>query len=73
YYSVTAQLAKKFNFGLDLSVAYTHAQSKAYSDGIGDQVTSAFSTNTFNVNGTNVHELGYGSYVAPDRIIATVG
>jgi len=73
YYSITAQLSKKFDFGLDFSFAYTHSESKAYSDGIGDQVTSAFSTNTFNVNGTNRHELGYGSYVAPDRIIATVG
>jgi len=73
YYSISAQLSKKFDFGLDLSFAYTRAESKAYSDGIGDQVTSAFSTNTFNVNGTNRHELGYGSYVAPDRIIATVG
>jgi hypothetical protein len=66
-------LHKKFKFGLDLSFAYTRSESKAYGDGIGDQVTSAFSTNTFNVNGTNLHELGYGTYVAPDRIIATVG
>ena len=73
YYSITAQLAKKFNFGLDLSFAYTRSEAKAYSDGVGDQVTSAFSTNTFNVNGTNIHELGYGTYVSPDRIIATVG
>jgi hypothetical protein len=73
YYSLSGQLSKKFNFGLDLSVAYTRSESKAYGDGIGDQVTSAFSTNTFNVNGTNRHELGYGSYVAPDRVIATVG
>lgn len=73
YYSVTAQLAKKFDSGLDLSFAYTHSEAKAYSDGIGDQVTSAFGTNTFNVNGTNVHELGYASYVSPDRIVATVG
>lgn len=73
YYSITAQLSKKFDFGLDLSFAYTRSEAKAYGDGIGDQVTSAFSTNTFNVNGTNKHELGYGTYVAPDRIIATVG
>ena len=73
YYSITAQLAKKFDFGLDLSFAYTRSEAKAYSDGVGDQVTSAFSTNTFNVNGTNTHELGYGTYVSPDRIIATVG
>jgi hypothetical protein len=73
YYSISAQLSKKFKFGLDLSLAYTKSQSKAYSDGIGDQVTSAFSTNTFNVNGTNRHEIGYASYVAPNRIIATAG
>lgn len=73
YYSVSAQLSKKFDFGLDLSFAYTRSESKAYGDGIGDQVTSAFSTNTFGVNGTNEHELGYGTYVSPDRIVATAG
>jgi hypothetical protein len=73
YYSLSAQLRKKFDVGLDLSVAYTRSNSKAYSDGIGDQVTSAFNTNLFSVNGINDHELGYGTYVAPDRVIATVG
>ena len=61
------------NFGLDLSFAYTHSKSRSYSDGIGDQVTSAYKTNTYSVNGINEHELGYGTYVAPDRILATVG
>ena len=42
-------------------------------DGIGDQVTSAFSTNTFNKNGSNVPELGYASYVSPHRILLNVG
>ncbi|MDR3287525.1 MAG: TonB-dependent receptor [Prevotellaceae bacterium] len=73
YYSITAQLHKKFDFGLDLSFAYTRSKAKSYSDGIGDQVTSAFNTNTFGVNGSNDHELGYGSYVSPDRIVATIG
>jgi len=73
YYSLSAQLRKKFDFGLDLSFAYTNSLSKAYGDGIGDQVTSAYSTNLFSKNGINDHELGYGTYVAPDRIIATVG
>jgi hypothetical protein len=73
YYSITAQLRKKFDFGLDLSFAYTHSEAKAYGDGIGSQVSSAFKTNTYAVNGTNQHELGYGSYVAPDRILASVG
>lgn len=73
YYSISAQLRKKFNFGLDLSVAYTRSQSKVYSDGIGDQVTSAYNTNLFSKNGINDHELGNGTFVAPDRVIATIG
>ncbi len=71
YYSITAQLQKSFNFGLDLSVAYTHSQSKAYSDGIGDQVTSAYKTNTYSVGLINDHEIGYGTFVAPHRVLAT--
>ena len=66
-------MRKNFDFGLDLSFAYTHSKSRSYSDGIGDQVTSAYKTNTYSVNGINEHELGYGTYVAPDRILATVG
>jgi len=73
YYSISAQLRKKFNFGLDLSFAYTHSVAKSYGDGIGDQVTSAWKTNTYSRNGANGHEVGYGSYVAPDRIIASLG
>lgn len=73
YYSLSAQLRKKFNFGLDLSFAYTHSYARSYGDGIGDQVTSAYKTNTYSINGINNHELGYGTYVAPDRIIASIG
>ena len=36
-------------------------------------MTSAFSTNTFNKNGSNVPELGYASYVSPHRILLNVG
>ena len=73
YYSISAQLRKNFNFGLDLSLSYTHSKARSYSDGIGDQVSSAYRTNTYSVNGVNDHELGYGTYVAPDRILATIG
>lgn len=73
YYSISAQLRKKFDFGLDLSLAYTRSQSQVYSDGIGDQVTSAYNTNLFSKNGINDHEIGYGTFVAPDRVIATIG
>ncbi|SEG18134.1 TonB-dependent receptor [Parabacteroides chinchillae] len=73
YYSITSQLSKRFNFGLDLSFAYTYSYAKSYGDGIGDQVTSAWKTNTNCINGSNAHEIGYASYVAPNRIIASAG
>ena len=73
YYSVTGQLSKKFNFGLDLMAAYTYAEGKNVTDAIGDQVTSAYNTNAFGVHGSNVHELGYSSYVTPNRVIFNVG
>jgi len=73
YYSISAQLSKMFDFGLNVSFAYTHSQAKSYTDGLGDQVTSSYKTGTYSVNGVNEHEIGYGSYVAPDRIIASIG
>ena len=72
YYSITASLAKKFDFGLDAKIAYTFSKAKSYGDGIGDQVTSAYKTNRYSVNGMNDLETGYGTYVAPNRIIASV-
>lgn len=71
YYSLTASLAKRFNFGLDLSFAYTHSYAKSYGDGIGDQVSSAYYTNRYSINGNNDMETGYGTYVSPNRILAS--
>ena len=73
YASVSAQVSKTWGFGLSLMAAYTYSSAKNVIDGIGDQVTSAFSTNTFNKNGSNVPELGYASYVSPHRILLNVG
>ena len=73
YYSVTGQLSKDFKCGLNLMAAYTYAVGKNVIDGIGDQVTSAFNTNTFGVHGTNNHELGYSSYVSPNRVLVNAG
>lgn len=73
YYSISAQLRKSFAFGLNLAVAYTHSGGKSYGDGIGDQVSSAYKTNTYSVGANNDHELGYGTYIAPDRVIASIG
>ena len=73
YASISAQVSKTWGFGLSLMAAYTYSSSKNVIDGIGDQVTSAFSTNTFNKNGSNVPEPGYSSYVSPHRLLLNVG
>ena len=73
YASVSAQVSKRWGFGLSLMAAYTYSSAKNVIDGIGDQVTSAYNTNTFNRNGSNTPELGYASYVSPHRILFNVG
>ena len=69
YYSITASLAKEFAFGLNLSASYTYSKAKSYGDGVGDQVSSAYYNNRYSVNGNNDMELGYGTYVAPNRLL----
>ena len=73
YYSITGQLSKDFKCGLNLMAAYTYSEGKNVTDGIGDQVTSAFSTNAFGINGSNAHEIGYSSYVTPNRVLFNAG
>lgn len=72
YYSVTAMLQKDFNFGLSMMAAYTRSASKSVSEGIGDQVSSAYNTMTYSSQGSNVAELGHSAYVSPNRFIANV-
>jgi hypothetical protein len=69
YYSISAQLRKSFAFGLDLSASYTHSQAKSYSEGIGDQVTSAYYNYRNSINAVNDNETGYATYVAPNRVL----
>ena len=71
YYSITAQLQKSFFFGLDLMAAYTYSNGKAVSDADSDQISGFGSVP--NVNGPNAPELGYASYIAPNRVIAGLG
>ena len=73
YYSVTASLKKDFNFGLSLMAAYTRSGSWVLADGLGDQVSSAYNTMTYNVNGSNVDEVGRSGFVSPNRFIANIG
>jgi hypothetical protein len=69
YMSLTAQLHKHFDFGLDLSAAYTMSKAKSYTEGIGDQVSSAYNNYRFSKNAVNDNELGYATYVAPNRLL----
>ena len=71
YYSITASLAKKFAFGLNLSASYTYSKAKSYGDGVGDQVSSAYYNNRYSINGNNDMETGLGTYVAPHRVIVS--
>lgn len=71
YYSLTASLAKTFDFGLHLSASYTRSYAKSYGDGIGDQVNSAYYNNRYSVNGNNDTETGYGTYVSPNRVLTS--
>ena len=68
YYSLTAQLSKTFNWGLDLMAAYTRSGSRTLSDGAGDQISEFGNIQT--VNGVNEPMLGYAYYVTPNRLIA---
>ena len=69
YMSLTAQLHKSFDFGLDLSASYTISKAKSYTEGIGDQVSSAYNNYRNSVNAVNDNELGYSTYVAPNRLL----
>lgn len=71
YFSLSASLGKTFDFGLDLNASYTYSIAKSYGDGIGDQVTSAYKTNRYSINGMNELETGYGTYVAPHRVLVS--
>jgi outer membrane receptor protein involved in Fe transport len=71
YYSVTAKLEKQFSEGFAATIAYTKSGAKNLYDGSGDQAGSAWQ-GTQTVNGSNSRELSYASYVAPDRVVASV-
>ena len=73
YYSITGQLSKEFDFGLNLMAAYAYSCGKNVSDAIGDQVMSSYTNNTFGVHGSNAHEVGYSSYVSPNRVLINAG
>ena len=71
YMSLSAQLRKSFDCGLDLSASYTLSKAKTYTDGIGNQVSSAYNNYRYSVNAVNDNEMGYATYVAPNRLLVS--
>ena len=71
YWSVTARLDKQFRKGFSASIAYTHSESKVLFNGSGDQLLNTWSLTQI-VKDANNPELGYTSYVVPDRLVAAV-
>ena len=71
YTSLSFQLHKNFDFGLDLSASYTLSSAKSYSEGIGDQVSSAYNNYRNSIHAVNDNETGYATYVAPNRLLVS--
>ena len=71
YYSLTAKLEKSFEKGFSAMIAITHSEAKNLVDGSGDQPFSAWSGNS-NVNGSNVQDMSYASYVTPTKLISSI-
>ena len=71
YASLSAQLRKSFDFGLDLAASYTISTAKSYTEGIGDQVSSAYNNYRNSIHAVNDNETGYATYVAPSRLLVS--
>lgn len=67
-YAITAQLEKRFNFGLDLSASYTFSRAKSVNDGKSSVANSNWKKNP--AIDTNAEgELGFSKYDIPHRIL----
>lgn len=69
-YSLSAQLEKSFDFGLNASVSYTYGHSKSVFDG-----TSSVAYSNWKYNyayDSNNPDLSYSTFDIPNRIVATL-
>jgi hypothetical protein len=71
YFSLSAQLTKQLTKGFSASVAYTKSIASNLFDGGGDQPLSAWQGTPVSI-GPNVPQLGYASFVLPDRLSANI-
>ena len=68
-YSVTGQVSKTFNFGLNFMVAYTYGRSKDITNGIRNSMESNWQLNQS--LSPNNPGLAYSNFDVPHRIVAT--
>ncbi len=69
-YSITAQLVKKFSYGLSGMVAYTYSEAKDVTANPGDQAASAWRSNVA-VGSLNDPGMSYSNFSVPHRIIGS--
>ena len=72
YTSLTGSVEKTFPFGLSLSASYVHSLMKRISNGTAEHPSGLSAEYWLNFN-FGQSELGYTSYVSPDRVIAVAG
>ena len=70
-YSLTAELTKKFSYGLEGMIAYTHSVSKDLTTNPGSAAASAWSSNVA-VNSLNSPSLSYSNWSIPHRIVGAL-
>jgi hypothetical protein len=70
-YSLTGQVAKNYNFGLNISVAYTYGQSWDLTNGIRNSMESNWQLNQSLT--PNDPKLAYSNFDIRHRIIASIG
>ena len=71
YFSLSAQLQKQLSKGVSAFVSYTKSLSANAFDGSGDQPLSAWQGTNISIS-PNIPELGYASFVNPDRLSAGI-
>ncbi len=69
-YSMSASLAKHFDFGLDLSASYTFGHAKSINDGTSSVAYSNWKYNYSRNTNTKSGELGYSRFDVPHHIMA---
>lgn len=70
-YSLSAMLEKHFNFGLDLSAAYTFGHAKSVNDGTSSVAYSNWKYN-YSRDTNSKGELGFSKFDMPHRVTAQV-